>query len=108
LSDVVNITDKDEFDAFLSMAQVPVVVKFTAPSWCVPCQRLAPHYKNVANVTPSTQTLFVSVDIDNAPWAVVDYGIQGVPTVKFFVNGLPIADLKERTAVKLLDEIKQY
>jgi hypothetical protein len=36
----------------------------------------------------------------------VGYGVQGVPTVTLFRGGESIATLKERTAVKLLAEIR--
>lgn len=80
-----------------------VVVKFTAPAWCVPCQRFAPVYEAVAPTEPDVK--FVAVDVDNAPWAMADYGVQGVPTVVLFENGERVRDLKERTAIKFKNEL---
>lgn len=80
------------------------MVKFTAPAWCVPCQRFAPVYKTTAEYD-KTDTTFLSVDVDNAPWAMADYGVQGVPTVVLFENGERVRDLKERTAIKFMSEL---
>lgn len=81
-----------------------VVVDFTAPSWCVPCQRFAPHFRAAA-VSVKDDTKFVAVDVDNAPWSTLDYGVRGVPTVVLFEQGERVRDLKERSAVKLVQEL---
>lgn len=81
-----------------------VVVKFTAPAWCRPCIQFAPVYKAVAE-RDETGTKFLAVDVDNAPWAMTDYGVQGVPTVVLFENGERVRDLKERTAIKFMSEL---
>ena len=80
------------------------MVKFTAPAWCVPCQRFAPVYK-VTAANDADTTTFLSVDVDNAPWAMQDYGIKGVPTVVLFEHGERVRDLKERTAIKFMAEL---
>ena len=88
-----------------------VVIDFTAPSWCVPCQRFAPHYDKAAQ-SASIQsnmlgrTKFVAVDVDKAPWAVVKLGVQGVPTVMLYERGEYKKNLQERTVIKLLAEIQ--
>lgn len=102
MSDVLDITDRDEFQKVLD-TNARVVVKFTAPAWCVPCQRFAPHFKAAATSRPDET--FVAVDVDNADWAMVDYGVRGVPTVVLFENGERVRDLKERTTLKLIQEL---
>jgi Thioredoxin domain-containing protein len=101
LAEVLDITEHEELLDLLDTEQ-RVVVKFTAPAWCVPCQRFAPHFKTAAAKSDAT---FVAVDVDNAHWAMVEYGVQGVPTVVLFENGERVRDLKERTALKLLTEL---
>lgn len=98
-----SVTNQGIFEDILS-AHDRVVVKFTAPAWCVPCQRFAPIYKTVAERDESG-TKFLAVDVDNAPWAMADYGVQGVPTVVLFENGERVRDLKERTAIKFMSEL---
>jgi thioredoxin 1 len=81
-----------------------VVIDFAAPSWCVPCQRLAPHYEAVAEKRPDT--LFVHVDIDKADKAVLEYyNIQGVPYVLAYSEQEFVGEVKERTAPKLTKEL---
>lgn len=111
LSEVQWVESRSDFDDLLSEEDF-LVVDFTAPSWCVPCQRFAPHFDKAAenaSVQSSAlgRTTFVAVDVDKAPWAVADYGVQGVPSVRLY-NGLTDTwtDLRERTVVKLLSEIQ--
>lgn len=80
-----------------------VVVKFTAPAWCGPCRAFAPHYESASE---KSEAKFVAVDVDNAPWAMQEYGVQAVPTVMLFEDGELVKRLQERTVVKLLQEIE--
>jgi thiol-disulfide isomerase/thioredoxin len=102
LSEVEWVEDKDDLLVILASHQ-DVVVDFTAPSWCIPCQRFAPHYETAAG---KSDAKFVAVDVDKAPWAMLDYGVQGVPTVMLFRDGKFAKNLQERTVIKLLTEIQ--
>lgn len=82
-----------------------VVVDFSAPAWCRPCVKFAPVFDAVSELQPDTS--FIAVDVDNAPWAMADYGVQGVPTVVLFEDGERVRDLKERTALKFRSELKE-
>lgn len=99
---VTSVHDARILEDILS-AHDRVVVKFTAPAWCQPCIRFAPVFEAVAETEPDVK--FVAVDIDNAPWAMADYGVQGVPTVVLFEDGKRTRDLKERTALKFKNEL---
>lgn len=99
---VTSVTDSRILEDIIS-AHDRVVVKFTAPSWCVPCQRFAPIFDAVSDLEEDVK--FVSVDVDNAHWAMPEYGVQGVPTVVLFENGKRSRDLKERTALKFKNEL---
>lgn len=101
MSEVIWIEDRSEFQDLLD-TESELVVDFTAPAWCRPCQQFAPHYDKAAEQSGAT---FVAIDVDKADWAMVDYGVRGVPTVKLFRDGSEVTDLKERTVVKLLSEI---
>ncbi|QNN99265.1 thioredoxin [Streptomyces phage Faust] len=80
-----------------------VVVDLAAPSWCVPCQRLAPHF---AKASEKSDAVFVEIDIENADKQILDtYPTQSVPTVLYFQKGAETATLKARTSVALLKEI---
>lgn len=49
--------------------------------------------------------IFVEVDVDESQLIASMYGIMGVPTVKMFVDGTYAGDVKERTAIKLVQEL---
>lgn len=99
---VIDVNDVGELESLISDTQGDVVVDFQALSWCIPCRKFAPHFDAAAE---SSQATFVTCDIDKVHDAVVDYGIQSVPTVKLFRDGVFVTDLKSRTAILLLGEI---
>lgn len=80
-----------------------VVVDFTAPGWCQPCIRFAPHF-DMASLQLKDLT-FIAVDVDKAPWAMTRFGIMSVPTVRLFKSSDDSVDLKERAVVPLIKEI---
>ena len=57
------------------------VIDFNA-SWCVPCRRLEPIFKEMAMKYGSNAD-FVSVDIDNCPITANAFGVENIPTVIF-------------------------
>lgn len=81
------------------------VVMFTQPRTCVPCRQFRPHFEKAAE---SSELNFLYVDLDKVPDAVVEYDLMGVPTVRLFKSGEPVADLKERTVIKFQQELTQY
>ena len=101
MSDVLWIEDADELRDLIDSAQ-EVVLEFTAPSWCQPCKRFAPHFDAAAVKSDAT---FIAVDVDKVPEAAVEYGVKGVPTVMFYRNGDYVKNLQERSSIKLLNEI---
>lgn len=102
MADVLDITDAGELRDVIDAKPV-VVIKFTAPAWCRPCQQFAPHYK--ATAAKRDDVTFVSVDIDNAPWAMVDYGVRGVPTVMLYRDGKYVKNIVGRTVIQILSEL---
>ena len=61
---VVVMEDDDEWAGLAARAAkegVPIVVDFTA-SWCGPCQRIAPKFKEFASLYPNA--VFVKCDVD--------------------------------------------
>lgn len=78
------------------------VILFTAPSWCGPCQKLEPIWEELE----AEGVKFLTVDVDNNPWAVQEYGIRGVPTIHL-KDGLDkeAIVIKSRTATGILEEI---
>ena len=100
---VVHVSTEAELNDVLA-SNDKVVVDFAAPAWCVPCQRLAPHYEAVSDKL--TDVKFLTVDIDTAdPELVESYQIKGVPTVLAFKDGEFLGTVEGRTAPKLVSEI---
>lgn len=100
MSNVLKINDHDEVRDIIDSAH-EVVLRFTAV-WCGPCKQFGPHFEAAAERSDAT---FIDVDVDEAPWAMQEYGIRSVPTVMHFVNGEYNKNLQERTAPKLLAEL---
>lgn len=64
-----------------------VVVRFTA-EWCGPCKSFAPIFNEVALESANEKTVFVVIDVDKNPELTNSYGIRGLPSVLFFLNGV--------------------
>lgn len=101
---IVTVKTQDELHNVLD-SHYKVVVDFSAPGWCIPCQRLAPHF--LAASEKMSDVVFVEVDIDQSPDIQQAYSIQSVPYVVVFKDGNVVSEVKGRTAVALIEEIKR-
>lgn len=100
----MKITTDDEFHNLIANNDV-VVVDFSAPAWCVPCRRLAPHFEATARKFPDVT--FVEVDIDEADALRSTYDVMSVPFVVAFKDGNLVGEVKGRTALQLSNEVGQ-
>lgn len=93
----------DNLDDFVKIVHDndEVVVKYWA-EWCGPCRSMAPHYEKLAEQNDS---VFLSVDVDKAPWATSEYGVRGVPTVMLFRNGEYVKNINGKTVVQMSAEL---
>ena len=105
MSNVIEVLTHDELKNVLDNNDT-VIVDYAAPSWCVPCQRLAPHYNAASEQVPEVK--FVHVDIDRADTSWIStVGIQGVPTVVAFRKGRPVGPVMARTVLQLVREANE-
>lgn len=78
---IIEVTTKEQF--LDEIADGRAVVDFWA-EWCGPCKRFSPEFEQASTLTDAK---FLSVDVDNAPWAMTDYGVRAIPNTQVFVDG---------------------
>jgi thioredoxin 1 len=80
----IHVTDA-EFEKVVLKSELPVVVDFWAP-WCGPCRMVAPTLDKIAG-EQAGKLVIAKVNTDeNSQWA-MKYGVQGIPTMLFILNG---------------------
>jgi thioredoxin 1 len=80
----LEVTDSSFQKEVLESTQL-TVVDFWAP-WCGPCRMIAPIVEELAGEY-SGKVKFVKVNTDDNQQAPGRYGVRGIPTLGFFLNG---------------------
>jgi thioredoxin len=73
-----------EFDEEVLRSDKPVLVDVYA-DWCGPCKQIAPLLEEVSNENESVK--IVKFNVEDGRDIAVKYGVRGVPTLLYFVNG---------------------
>lgn len=88
MSNVVILSDP-EFETEVLKSPTPVLAYFWAP-WCGPCRLVSPSIETIA-ADYSDRLKVVKLEVDACPESVKAYKVEGVPALRLFHNGDPIA-----------------
>ena len=95
------------FDAAIHSGK-NVFVKFYAP-WCGHCKSLAPDWDKLADMyatSPSISIASVDCTSDDNDELCHQYGVQGYPTLKYFIDGNSMGE--DYQGARSLDALEQF
>jgi thioredoxin 1 len=99
---LITLTDGDINEA---IAKYPFIVVDCWAQWCGPCKMLGPILENLAKKHPG-EIVFAKLDVDANPETPRKYGIQSIPNLIVFKDGLKVGNIVgAMPEAKLLERI---
>lgn len=102
-TNLYTLTDNN-FDDFIKENDY-VLVKFYAP-WCGHCKKMAPEFESAADELSLTQFRFANVDATEQKEVASKVGLEGYPTLKFYIKGQEKEYTGERTKDKIVEWVQ--
>ena len=97
------VTDETFESKVLQIAE-PTLVDFWA-GWCGPCRAIAPTIEEIANEYEEKLRV-AKLDVDSNPQTPQQYGVQGIPTLILFKDGVEATRIVgNRSKDALVDEL---
>lgn len=81
----------ENFDRTVMQSEKTVLIDFWA-GWCGPCRMLAPIIDEIAEEYADTVTVG-KINIDEQPQLAAAFGVESIPTLIAFKNGVPLGAL---------------
>eukprot|EP00271_Cylindrocystis_brebissonii_P008199 TRINITY_DN22210_c0_g1_i1.p1 TRINITY_DN22210_c0_g1~~TRINITY_DN22210_c0_g1_i1.p1 ORF type:complete len:596 (+),score=161.63 TRINITY_DN22210_c0_g1_i1:237-2024(+) len=83
-----------------------VMVEFYAP-WCGHCKALTPEYRSAAEVLKADNVRLAKVDATRETELAEEYGVEGFPTIMFFIDGVSYPYNKGRTSADIVAWVRR-
>ena len=97
VTDLTSLTDFKKITSGSSLC----VIDYSA-SWCGPCQRIKPFFRELAK--NESRAKFCEVDVDNAAEIAAHAKIKCMPTFKLYKTGKQVASMSG-TDIKALEKL---
>ncbi len=81
----------ENFDRTVMQSEKTVLIDFWA-GWCGPCRMLAPIIDEIAEEYADTVTVG-KINVDEQPQLAAAFGVESIPTLIAFKNGVPLGAL---------------
>lgn len=103
----MNVTDQTMME---QVKEGWTLVDFWAP-WCGPCRMIAPILEELSEEMKPELTI-VKLNVDENPQSPSSFGIQGIPTMILFKDGVPVEKIvgfqpKEVLKKQLMEKINE-